>query len=211
MTLYVCEKCSTSVDIPPDSTVLQCPTCYEPLRYLGSESVALSTQDLIDAYDKEHPYTPIASYQGVYYTDNFRGDLNIDILECEDVLLNQPDNIDARFHLGTLLYSKGHFSEAEHHFLKIQDITPNLAIVLQGLVTLYLAKNDTHSAKKWLLALVKEVPTHYQGYEKLGYLYAKEQQYTLALSAYKNAYIHCPRHNKVSLNPIIKKLAEYLK
>lgn len=114
----VCDKVSSVESIIYHRQHTSCFICKKPLIFLGREKVSLSVQEIFDQYDATHDFNPLKDYKGMYKVYGSQ-ESQIRLLECEDVLLHNPENRDALIYISKNFWRKGQFKLAKEYVKRI--------------------------------------------------------------------------------------------
>ncbi len=102
------------------------------------------------------------------------------------LLRNEPKNIDALLGLAAIATQQGKTDEAIRHYLKILELDPRHALAQSGLISL-LGRADPLAAESRLKQLIARDPSPYL-YFTLGNLYADQSLWAQAQQAYFQAH-----------------------
>lgn len=135
MAIRYCFKCASIVDdriaIEYESSFF-CPTCKKSLHYFGREPVQLSAES-IEA--TKHSIDPLIDFQN--RLQNYQNNpMNLDELECMEILKHNAHNHDALLYLAKRRLSDGALDHTETYIKKILNHDPeNIdALQIQGKV-----------------------------------------------------------------------------
>lgn len=198
MTLLYCVKCDESYNdgnTTYDGIAKLCPVCKGILKYFGRESSLLSPIDIIKEYDLEHVYSPVSDYKGALFTDRTRIQLDVSVIECEDMLMHDPDNIDAKYHLAIHAMSVGDLGRAQRMLEEVVEVGPKESDPYKRLVHVYITTEQPREA----LALVSRFKSDRKsvGYnETMGKIYMLLHDTKKAMTFFVRAYKHCKDDDK---------------
>ncbi|MBG91281.1 MAG: hypothetical protein CL521_05635 [Actinobacteria bacterium] len=185
MALKYCVKCQVIIDDEAlnSQTKTLCPTCKEGLMYFGREDVVLSTQEVLDAYDDTHLYNPVQDYQGIHKQVPKQMD-PVALLECEDILANEPMHQGALLFLGKHCYSERAFERSKLLFESLVKIDPGTDLYYRYLADITYHLGNYKACLIHLQYLSKQSVLKSQTQEKQGIVYLKMSQYKKSLDAF---------------------------
>ena len=100
-----------------------CLRCDYLLYYFGREQGSVSSTETLLLYDGMHPYDPVGDFQGkVVNLDTPKPDVNI--LECESMLAQNPANEKALFYLGLHYKSDNNVDRSLVYFETLEGVNP---------------------------------------------------------------------------------------
>jgi tetratricopeptide (TPR) repeat protein len=208
MALVFCTKCEKILD---DRSLLPklnriCPYCRNSLFYFGREEVVLSAQEIIIEYDKTHRFDPIGDLTGKVETVYQKQTLDLDIIECEDSIIHDEDNIDARQYLARLYYSRFEFTKAVTYFLEILKIDSVNTNAISGMADVLICKKDYTKALEYLLKLNKDEMTESM-HENLGIVFVHLNKINKGINCFLKAYkLSKSAEKKASLKKLVSQL-----
>ena len=193
---HYCFSCAVSQFIQnlPSHQHPICPRCQQPLSYLGKESATLSPQDILDHYDKTHPF---CSYFNLAKNTIYsRQHSTIDILQCEDQLKKKPDDLEALHFISNYYCHLRQFDKALMYFQRIIDIDSYFYDAHYGLAKILFYQKEYTDCVQILEQLIVLDPDHFQHHENLGVVYLHQQRHLDALPYFKHALSLCDQSGK---------------
>lgn len=189
MKTLICGACDKAItfflgELP---TLPRCPDCRGRLHDIGQEVVTLSYPAFL-GIENQKSWDP--DWDGanvckpIILGDN---DVNIDELECEDILKRDPNNEEALIHLGKRYKSAGNIKKAEEFFKRAAAINPNPVVSARHLADIYLATRDYDAALDVLEALTKIEPDNAYLFYNLGIVYLQLDKPARAFVSLKQA------------------------
>ncbi|RAP32082.1 hypothetical protein DID75_05375 [Candidatus Marinamargulisbacteria bacterium SCGC AG-410-N11] len=216
MNLLYCTKCQQIVDKyfrNKDSDLFFCEKCKGGIHYFGQEEAILSSQDIFDLYDTEHPFNPVADFKGTQPYISFPSSVpDLDLLSCKDVLEFDPLNYEALYHLGNLYLSRQQLELSKDTFLLLSKHYPDSADVYKKLVQINVKTKDYDNVIDYLNALHKLQPNSFYILEYLALIYLKMEHYQQSLRYFIKAYKLAGKHSyQDNLKKNIRKLMSFIK
>ncbi len=200
-----CIKCKQSFTTSLEKGA-PCPTCKEPLAYFGKEAVAVSTQELIEAYDAKHPFNPVGDFRGrtQHYTNPYQA---LEILECEDKLKKNPEDMEALYHLGKLYKTVNQPRLAYPLLKRLVALKPDHVAPYHHFAELAVHEANFKIALKTLLFCAKVFEPEFITYENIGIVFLYLNEPKKAKKALLKAESLCTDPDKkIRLAGLIEKL-----
>jgi tetratricopeptide (TPR) repeat protein len=171
--LYFCKKCKEIVDAKKASSRGRhpsCAKCKSYLFYFGRESAKISAESILTVYDESNEFNPLATYEKNVYTDLNKPYSPTDILECEDMLLHQPENLEALEFLAKHYASSNQLNSAERYALKLIKIYKRHHAANTILTDIYIYQKKHNKASLTLRNCLVSKKTS-RDFERLGFCF----------------------------------------
>ena len=187
-----------------------CPGCKNPLTYFGKEDVSLSTPDLLAAYDATHKKSPVESFHG-HYENYFTPKVDLEILECEGIIKNDPQNIGALMHLSILYKSRNELEKAKSYLLKVFKVDDEYVDAHKHFADILLCEGHFKEARSALEILVLIENETVDNMFNLGVAHMCIGELEKALECYEKSVKLCvKKERKDTINQVIEQVKESL-
>ncbi len=155
------------------------------IYYFKSGQIKDFEQTKIDLEKMAYPRTNLSRY--LIRVSNLASNTNDVIKYTEELLINEPGDLEARMNLARIFYDQEKYTEALKHFGEVKNLLDSYPKLLYYIARIYLKTGEVEKAYEYAQKEVSLNPSLEDGYVLLGEIYILQSKWVEADREYKRA------------------------